>query len=1026
TEPSELYSESELVPSLNGTSHTEHPCPALNGEHTNDSHWHSDAAALNNATEQNYDAQMTLRCADGYWLLPASKFGQPQTTQTSLAFGCCCVKQCYRAELRRTNDTKVCRWILVVTCVEVRPTTDHADSEVRTKRDLDTCCKLHYDNTEPSELYSESELVPSLNGTSHTEHPCPALNGEHTNDSHWHSDAAALNNATEQNYDAQMTLRCADGYWLLPASKFGQPQTTQTSLAFGCCCVKQCYRAELRRTNDTKVCRWILVVTCVEVRPTTDHADSEVRTKRDLDTCCKLHYDNTEPSELYSESELVPSLNGTSHTEHPCPALNGEHTNDSHWHSDAAALNNATEQNYDAQMTLRCADGYWLLPASKFGQPQTTQTSLAFGCCCVKQCYRAELRRTNDTKVCRWILVVTCVEVRPTTDHADSEVRTKRDLDTCCKLHYDNTEPSELYSESELVPSLNGTSHTEHPCPALNGEHTNDSHWHSDAAALNNATEQNYDAQMTLRCADGYWLLPASKFGQPQTTQTSLAFGCCCVKQCYRAELRRTNDTKVCRWILVVTCVEVRPTTDHADSEVRTKRDLDTCCKLHYDNTEPSELYSESELVPSLNGTSHTEHPCPALNGEHTNDSHWHSDAAALNNATEQNYDAQMTLRCADGYWLLPASKFGQPQTTQTSLAFGCCCVKQCYRAELRRTNDTKVCRWILVVTCVEVRPTTDHADSEVRTKRDLDTCCKLHYDNTEPSELYSESELVPSLNGTSHTEHPCPALNGEHTNDSHWHSDAAALNNATEQNYDAQMTLRCADGYWLLPASKFGQPQTTQTSLAFGCCCVKQCYRAELRRTNDTKVCRWILVVTCVEVRPTTDHADSEVRTKRDLDTCCKLHYDNTEPSELYSESELVPSLNGTSHTEHPCPALNGEHTNDSHWHSDAAALNNATEQNYDAQMTLRCADGYWLLPASKFGQPQTTQTSLAFGCCCVKQCYRAELRRTNDTKVCRWILVVTCVEVRPTTDHADSEVRTKRDLDTCCKLHYDKYAFL
>ena len=57
-------------------------CPALNGEHTNDSHWHSDAAALNNATEQNYDAQMTLRCADGYWLLPASKFGQPQTTQT--------------------------------------------------------------------------------------------------------------------------------------------------------------------------------------------------------------------------------------------------------------------------------------------------------------------------------------------------------------------------------------------------------------------------------------------------------------------------------------------------------------------------------------------------------------------------------------------------------------------------------------------------------------------------------------------------------------------------------------------------------------------------------------------------------------------------------------------------------------------------------------------------------------------------------------------------------------------------------
>ena len=57
-------------------------CPALKGEHTNDSHWHFDDAALDNNTVQNYGAQTTLRCDDGYWLKPASNFGHPQTTQT--------------------------------------------------------------------------------------------------------------------------------------------------------------------------------------------------------------------------------------------------------------------------------------------------------------------------------------------------------------------------------------------------------------------------------------------------------------------------------------------------------------------------------------------------------------------------------------------------------------------------------------------------------------------------------------------------------------------------------------------------------------------------------------------------------------------------------------------------------------------------------------------------------------------------------------------------------------------------------
>ncbi|XP_052242170.1 CUB and sushi domain-containing protein 1-like isoform X2 [Dreissena polymorpha] len=176
-----------------------------------------------------------------------------------------------------------------------------------------------------------------------------------------------------------------------------------------------------------------------------------------------------------------------------------------------------------------------------------------------------------------------------------------------------------------------------------------------------------------------------------------------------------------------------------------------------------------------------------------------------------------MTLRCAVGYWLLPASKFGQPQTTQT------------VRCGLNGT-------WTPAANCTMIT---------------------------------------------------CPALNGEHTNDSHWHSDAAALNNATEQNYDAQMTLRCAVGYWLLPASKFGQPQTTQT------------VRCGLNGT-------WTPAANCTMIT---------------------------------------------------CPALWTKQSQASHWQLANATLSNATKMNYDANVQLKCDDGYWLQNTSTHGNPNTTQ---------------------------------------------------------------------
>ncbi|XP_052244791.1 uncharacterized protein LOC127853961 isoform X2 [Dreissena polymorpha] len=513
---------------------------------------------------------------------------------------------------------------------------------------------------------------------------CPALKTEHTHDSHWHLDDAALHIATVQNYDARITLRCDEGYWLKHASIFGHPQTTQT-LKCGIngtwtpaenCSMITCPALKTEHTNDS---HWHLYDAALN-NATVPNYDAHMPLRCDdgywLKPASTSGYpQTTQTVKCGINGTWTPAANCSMIT---CPTLKTEHTNDSHWHLDDAALNNATGQNYDAHMPLRCDDGYWLKPASTFGHPQTTQTV---------KC------GINGT----WTPAANCSMIT---------------------------------------------------CPALKTEHTHDSHWHLDDAALNNATVQNYDAYIPLRCDDGYWLKPASTFSDPQTTQT-------------------------------VKCGINGTWTPASDCSVIT---------------------------------------CPALKTEHTNDSHWHLDDTTLNNATVQNYDAYIPLRCDDGYWLNPASTFGHPQTTQTV---------KC------GINGT----WTPAANCVMIT---------------------------------------------------CSALKTEHTNDSHWHLDDATLNNATVQNYDAYMPLRCDDGYWLHPGSTFGDPQTTQTV---------KC------GINGT----WTPAANCSLIT---------------------------------------------------CSALKTEHTNDSHWHLDDATLNNATVQNYDAYMPLRCDDGYWLHPGSTFGNPNTTQT--------------------------------------------------------------------
>lgn len=56
-------------------------CPALNTKYTNTSHWHLGNASLDESTEMIYDANVTLKCDEGYWLQETSRHGKSNTTQ---------------------------------------------------------------------------------------------------------------------------------------------------------------------------------------------------------------------------------------------------------------------------------------------------------------------------------------------------------------------------------------------------------------------------------------------------------------------------------------------------------------------------------------------------------------------------------------------------------------------------------------------------------------------------------------------------------------------------------------------------------------------------------------------------------------------------------------------------------------------------------------------------------------------------------------------------------------------------------
>jgi len=56
-------------------------CPALDTKHNGGSHWKLGNDSLSNATEMNYDANVQLKCDDGYWLLNTSHHGNPNITQ---------------------------------------------------------------------------------------------------------------------------------------------------------------------------------------------------------------------------------------------------------------------------------------------------------------------------------------------------------------------------------------------------------------------------------------------------------------------------------------------------------------------------------------------------------------------------------------------------------------------------------------------------------------------------------------------------------------------------------------------------------------------------------------------------------------------------------------------------------------------------------------------------------------------------------------------------------------------------------
>ncbi|KAH3724716.1 hypothetical protein DPMN_050539, partial [Dreissena polymorpha] len=613
------------------------------GNPTSGRNWHAEAGTM-----QSVGSDLTLECDKDYWL-QNSTAGNPVTKQNITCNTMCILE----------NKTSGRNW--------------HA--EAGTMQSVGSDLTLECDK----DYWLQNSTA-----------------GNPTSGRNWHAEAGTM-----QSVGSDLTLECDKDYWL-QNSTAGNPVTKQNITCNTMCILE----------NKTSGRNW--------------HA--EAGTMQSVGSDLTLECDK----DYWLQNSTA-----------------GNPTSGRNWHAEAGTM-----QSVGSDLTLECDKDYWL-QNSTAGNPVTKQNITCNTMCILE----------NKTSGRNW--------------HA--EAGTMQSVGSDLTLECDK----DYWLQNSTA-----------------GNPTSGRNWHAEAGTM-----QSVGSDLTLECDKDYWL-QNSTAGNPVTKQNITCNTMCILEnktsgrnwhaeagtmQSVGSDLTLECDKDY--WLQNSTAGNPAGTMKSVGSDLTLECDKDywlqnsTAGNPHY--------FCELTFARMINFIKFRI-ACQALKTEHTDDSHWHLDDAALDNATVQNYDAHMPLRCDDGYWLKPSSTLGNPQRTQAL-----------------------------------------YSESE------LHYLCKLTF-----------ARMINFIKFRI----ACQALKIEHTDDSHWHLDDAALDNATVQNYDAHMPLRCDDGYWLKPSSTFGNPQTTQHS-----------------------------------------------------DAC--------------------------------------------HWHMTNSTLSNATKMTYDANVQLKCDDGYWLQNTSTPGKPNTTQ---------------------------------------------------------------------